>query len=297
MKSLKDKVLEASKVITTTKDPEQFIWDCLKLLGVYDDETSNDILVSGYCKEGDARKVFCDDNHIPVPRFRKIWSVLSETNQKAESTGTVEQKPADSLTQQLIQTLKPIGQYSDEELLKQYGPTCDKATEDELKSRSNGRYCIIFKDKFTVDVEKSLKLIREARRRDVPRTYKDDKKVHKVYYVGEFPEENSIQCPVSGDILFDGYSDSLGVKWEIPYEALQFIAVLNRNGITVNAITARDLQKEYKENGMDGLRMLYPKIATIYDELKEIGELPNLQCKVNSRTSAKRQDPFGNKRF
>lgn len=299
MKILKDKVVESSKVVSNIPESyagnaEKYIWDLLSNLGIYDDSVSNDILISGFCKEGDARKVFCDDAKIPVPRFRKIWSILSETNTKEP----IESKPTDSLTKQLIQTLKPIGQYTDEDLLKQYSPICDAAVENELLVRSNGRNCIIFKDKNTIDIENSLKLLREARRRDVPRTFKIGKTVQKVYKISEFPEEIYIKCPVTGCILFDNYSEKLGVNWEIPYEALQFIAVMTNERITVNAITARDLQKEYKENGIDGLRNLYPKISTIYDELKEIGDLPNLQTKLDSRSIGKIQDPFNlNKRF
>ena len=98
-----------------------------------------------------------------------------------------------------------------------------------------------------------------------------------------------------GQILFDGYSEKLGVNWEIPYEALQFIALLVKKGVAITAITARDLQKDFKENGMDGLRSLFPQIAVTYDELKEIGELPNLKTTLNSRDA--KLDPFGGKRY
>ena len=313
MSALADRIKKASKyfiptdskketpvgkgVIVTCDEEraEQAIWECLAKLGIYDDEISLELLMSEDCKEGDARAIFCDTGRLPVPRFRKIWSILKDgavAKQDKESTG--------GLTKELIDRITPIGQFSDKQLLEKYNPTCDMAVLTELKVRSELRPCIVFKDKESIDVELSLPLLREARRRDVPNVFKDGKQTRKVYRVGEFPEDTYTRCPVTGQILFDGYSEKLGVKWEIPYEALQFIALLVNQGVEITPLTARDLQREYLGDGtepasMDALRDLFPKIAVTYDELKEIGELPNLKTTLNSRDA--KLDPFGGKRY
>jgi len=296
MKTLTEKVADATQFINFAKDSkeaETFIWDCLNQLGIDKDDLSYELLMSNDCKEGDFRSIFCDKMKLAVPRFRRVWKILKAGSKEELAK---EQKQDGGLTKELIDSIVPVEQYSDTQLLEKYGATCDRRIETELKVRSEQRHCIVFKNKDEIDIELSLKLLREARRREVPSTYKDkSNKIHKVYRVGQFPEQLYTRCPVTGSILMEGYSDDLGVTWDVPEEALQFIAVASNEGVDINAITARDLQKEYKENGMDGLRSIFPKIATTYDDLKEIGELPNLQTRLSTRDAVK--DPFGSKRY
>jgi len=301
MKTLTQKVANAAQYINffdkeekPQEAKEQFIWDCLEQLGINNNEISYELLMSNDCKEGDFRTVFCDKMKLAVPRFRRVWRIL-----KAGSKEEVaKSKENNGLTQALIDRITPVEQYSDEQLLQKYGANCDSRVEIELKVRSEQRPCIVFNDNNEINISTSLKLLREARRRDVPTTYKDkESKVYKVYRVGEFPEQLYTRCPVTGAILFDGYSENLGVSWTLPMEAMQFIAVLVNEGVEVNAMIARDLQQEFTKNGMDGLRSVFPKIATTYDDLKEIGELPNLKARLSMRDAI--QDPMGSraKRF
>jgi hypothetical protein len=296
MKTLTEKVAEATQFINFAKDSkeaESFMWDCLNQLGINDDDLSYELLMSNDCKEGDFRTVFCDKMKLAVPRFRRIWKILKGGSK--ENLVKSGEKEID-LTQSLIDRITPIGQYSDKQLLDKYGVDCDLSVETELKVRSEQRCCIVFNEDDTINKEISLKLLREARRREIPSTYKDkSNKVYRVYRVGQFPEQIYTRCPVTGSILFDGYCDALGVSWDIPIEALQFIAVLVNEGVEVNALTARDLQKEFVKNGMDGLKSVFPKIATTFEELKEIGELPNLKARLSARDAV--QDPFGSKRY
>lgn len=289
MKTLIEKVEESVQFVPnkSAKDAKTFIWDCLEQLGITNDDIGHELLMSNDCKEGDFRQVFCDKMRLPVPRFRRIWRILKD--------GTVEEshKESEGLTKDVLNRITPIGQWSDEQLLEKYSPVCDRAVETELKARSELRPCIIFKfkSKDEIDVELSLKLLREARRREVPNVYKSEGKTYKVYRVGEFPEDTYTRCPVTGSLLFENYSEKIGVKWEMPYDALQFVALLVNNGVDVTAMVARELQKEYKDRGLDGLKDLFPKIGVQYEELKEINELPNLKATLNSRDA--KMDPFG----
>ena len=286
---MNEKVGESAQFVPnkSVKDSEMFIWDCLEQLGITNDDIGHELLMSSDCKEGDFRQVFCDKKYLPVPRFRRIWRIFRDGTDE-----NIHKEPSpEGLTKEVLARITPIGQWSDEQLLEKYSPICDRAVETELKARSEMRPCIIFKSKEEIDEILSLKLLREARRREVPNVYKADGKTYKVYRVGEFPENVYTRCPVTGSILFENYSEKIGVKWDMPYEALQFVALLVKNGVSVTPITARDLQKEFKDKGMDGLRDLFPKIAVQYDELKEIGELPNLKATLNSRDA--KMDPFG----
>lgn len=296
MSKLTEKVAKALPYVVfasnATETQEAFLFRCLKELGILDDEVSYDILMND-CKEGDARAVFCDKNGLPVPRFRKIWAILKEGSAE-ETSATVANDFG-----KLVDALKPVSQWTDEDLLSKYGVQCESAVETELKSRSKGNNCIVFlpkADGFVVDVKVSMALLKEARRRQVPASYHTGGKVYRVYPVGEFPEMVYIKCPVTGCDLFDGYSDKLGFKWEMDYDALVFIYLVAKSGVEITPMVARDLQKEWKANDIDGLRDMFPKVANEYDDLKEINELPSLKTRMSVREKSK-QDPFGNKRW
>ena len=295
MKMLPDKVQEASLALENvpmfpSDDVEgrvKFIWACLAELGVYNDVLSNDLLMSDDCKEGDARVVFCEKNRLPVPRFRRIWSILKE----GESKKSDKESASNQSLLKEFSKLVPIGQWSDEELLAKYDKNCVNDVIEELKKRSQGRPCMIYDTETGLLIkEVSLHLLRESRHKNTPSSYNADGKVFRVYCVGEFQNETFTICPVTGDALFNGYCEKLGVTWEFPMEALQFIALVSRSGVNINAITVRDLQKIFKEEGIDGLRKLFPKIAIEFDELKTINSLPNL---LRTSSSKGVKDPFG----
>ena len=281
MKTLAEKVAEAAQFVNFKEENQksEFIWDCLNQLGINDDDLSYELLMSNDSKEGDFRAVFCDKMKLALPRFRRIWRIL-----KAGSKEELKRESIGELTNEFINKIMPIEQYSDKQLLEHYGVICDSKIEVELKIRSNQRYCIIFEDAENINIELSLKLLRLARRKEVSTIYKDgNKRTYRVYRVGQFPEQKYTRCPVTGRILINNYSNELGITWDIPMEAMQFIAVMVNEGIDINSITANDLQQKYKEKGMDGLINLFPKIAIIYYSLKKIAELPNLQTKMSSR--------------
>lgn len=297
MKTLTEKVADAAQFINfydkedkPQEAKESFIWDCLEQLGINKDDMSHELLMSNDCKEGDFRTVFCDKMKLAVPRFRRVWRILKAGSKEEVAK---EQESQGGLTKELIEKITPVGQYSDKQLLEKYSPTCDSKIETELKTRSELRPCIVFKDnsKEEIDVELSAKLLREARRRETPNVYKNNGKVYKVYRIGEFPEQVYTRCPVTGHILFEGYSEQLGVTWEIPYDAMQFVALMVRSGIQVDAFTVAKIQEEYKKSGLDGLRNMFPKIASDFDELKNIDGLPNLKANLNAKEVV--QDPFG----
>ncbi|MEK6832526.1 MAG: hypothetical protein AABY32_00635 [Nanoarchaeota archaeon] len=119
---LNDKVVEAGKIIDICfKDEDlylytgkfdlidecQYVWFVLKELGVYvDDDDSHNILLSNECKEGDARRIFCEKGpksifledkitepaRIPIPRFKQIWKILKKPISSIPIDYTVEQR-------------------------------------------------------------------------------------------------------------------------------------------------------------------------------------------------------------
>ena len=313
---------------------EYFLYSGLKELGVTDDDIGLEILDSDSLKEGDARAIFCDRFKLPIARFRKVWEILKDGNIHKPAEAKAESSTAGM--KDLIAQITPVGSLSDEQLLEKYGPDCDRRVETELKVRSNQRPCIVFNrdSKEEIDLVLSKKLLQQARRHEVPGVYKNDGVTYKVWLVGEFPQSVYTRCPVTGSILMDGYSEKFGFEWKMPYEALQFIALLVKNGIRIDVITAKQLQDEYlnavkqssevssedvikaigtlKKSGGSGtfsmgmvnefalnaLKALFPKVAVEYDDLKAINDLPNLNATLTSKdvSREKKSDPFG-KRF
>lgn len=275
-------------------DPSKLIWDALRELGIFDDEESYAILMSSDCKEGDARAIFCDKMGMPVPRFRKIWGILKEGGK--EETATTTNVVSD--LKGVIETIRPIGQLSNKELLQRYKDNPDdNASEEELKKRSNGSNCIAF-DKEEIDVELSASLLARAKRGvQIPTVMNTKGKIYRIRPVGKFPHEVYDVCPVTGAVLFENYSEGLGVSWRISLEAKQFVWLMNDQGIKIDAFVANNIQSLYEKDGMDGLRMQYPKIAELFDNLASIGDLPSLKTNLTTKES-KNLDPFrGNRKF
>jgi hypothetical protein len=287
--TLKEKIAKAATYVVKSDDPTAFIWQCLNELGIYDDEISLEILNS--CKEGDARAVFCEKNSQPVPRFRKIWEIIN---------GETEEEKAHNLDdlKAIVQGNKHIGQYSNKDLLTRFSENPeDTVAEEELRKRSKGGNCIVF-DNDVVNVSMSAHYISEASRgRNVPSVLKKDNKIYHVYPVGQFPNKTYDVCPVTGDILFDGYSEKIGISWDAPLECLQFVWLMNDQGMKVDPVLAKTVQDMYiKDDSLDELKLTFIKVGELFDELKSTGDLPSLKAKLDTR-SAKKADPFGgNKR-
>jgi len=301
--TLASKVEQASKYVLILNhdepidNPSQVIWDGLRLLGVFDDDVSYELLMSSDCREGDARAIFCDQMNMPVPRFKRVWGILTEGG-KEETPVSATPSSSTSELKDVLDVMRPVGQLSNKELLTRYKDNPDdSAVEKELADRSKGGNCIAFlKEEIDVDVSASL-LAKAKRGIKVPTVLNKDGKIYRVRPVGKFPNETYDICPVTGAVLFDGYSEELGVTWEVPIEARQFVWLMNDQGIRIDAFVANNIQTLYNDKGLDGLKLQYPKVSALFDDLADVGELPTLKTNLTTKES-KRLDPFrGNRKF
>ena len=300
--TLADKVEEASKYALLLnhdkpfEHPRKIIWEGLSKLGIFNDEISYEILMSPSCKEGDARAIFCDEMGMPVPRFRKIWKILKD-DEKEESSEFQDPNLNDTM-HEIVKTLRHVGQLSNKELLESYKENPNNSVvESELQKRSKDGNCIaFFKDE--IDVDLSTSLIAKAKRGiKVPIILNKNGKIYRIRPVGKFPNEICDICPVTGAILFDDYSEKLGVTWDIPLEVRKFVWLMNDQGVHIDAFVANNIQELYKNKGFDTLKSQYPKIAELFDDLSDINGLPTLKTLLSTEES-KNIDPFrGNRRF
>jgi len=292
-----DEVVESSDVDLAKK----WVWSRLEKLGIYEDEESNDILISDDCQEGDARRYFCENGepNLPIARFKRVWTILKGS--KIEEKKKTSQPNSD--IKDLISAVRPIGQFSDDELLAKYGLECAEDVVGELSKRAHGRNFIVFEDKThgVIDQKLSKRFLKIARHKDTPPQIIIEDKYYKLYKVGQFPNAMYEECPLHhGVLLTEGYCDQCQISWSsVREKERSFIRVIKNEG---DAPTSRmDIQKLVTEasgdNGIIELKRFYPVIASIFEELGEEGRLPSL--KVRSSESCGVQDPFsqGKKRY
>jgi len=268
------------------EDSEKFLEEVLLKMGVDDSQIGIEILTSNNTSISDFENaikkcnIFLAEsniNEIPSPRLKFAWSCLSKQKEEKQS------KVYEDSIQTIVKTLKPIGQWSDIELLEAYNKDAQIDIEEQLKIRSRGRYCIIFFDDNTVDAENSLYMLRKARYQDTPSTFMISNVMKQVFKVGEFPLDVFFECPIHNNVLLiDGYCEECGMVYNtINIERLIFIRLIKEN-TTIEPRLFRDfdLDKLFKE---------YPKIAIKFKELKEEDKLPSLKRRVSK---SRETDPF-----
>jgi len=287
-----------------------FVWEHLERLGISkDNEASHSLIAEGFCKEGDARKVFCEGDPpvIPVPWFRKIWAVLSDgqpTSTEIASVRSHNVNDIDKLAQIMVDQ-RPASQWRDEDLIKAYSPDCSSEIIDEFAKRTNGVAVIAFENESagTVDVEITMELLRQSRRRSLPKIYKKDGKVYKLHVVGDFPSEIYEESPlVPGTLLFYGNCDVCGMDFTgVSKEARQFLRIAYDEGVTPKNSDRMAMLGliSVAKIGIEELKRIFPEVGIIYDVLAKTDGLPSLK-NINSKSNGTvNSDPFGkgNKKF
>jgi len=208
---------------------------------------------------------------IPRPRLMFAFTTLKETQKK--ETHVLE----------ALAAMKPIGQWTDLELLEKYNKDCSPEIEEELIKRSKNRPTIIFDGLGTVDVENSLYMLRKARHQETPATMLVLGITKQVYRIGEFPLDMFYECPVHSHILLvDGYCEECGTKWDVnDYERNVFLRLITQS--------EKIDYRFYREKKTDELISSFPKIFLKFNEMKEEDTLPKLKRKISKTHQG---DPF-----
>jgi len=283
--NLSSRISAASEILDSYFPAKQILTDTLAFMGIDDTKVGLSVLDAKTTTYEDfvtALKTISDGNEfpsvqsivnkpVPEPRLRLAWSKLQisghDTDQKESN-------------QDIISALRPIGQWTDEELLAKYNRDCPVEIEEELSKRAKGRPCIIF-DGEIVCIELSVYMLRQARRRETPTTYAKDGNFYSVYKVGDFPLNILHECPVHSSILLvDGYCEECGYKWEdLDDEKLILIRLISESEKLRKPEIHTHAKMSFKE-----LSVMYPKITQRFNDLKEEDRLPRLKRRIsNSR--------------
>lgn len=235
---------------------------------------------------------------VKISRFKAGWAIL-----KGRGAKITETRDSDTISD-LVKSFKPLSQYSDKELLSQYGPDCSSEIVDQLKKRSYDRPFVIYlEDGLTMDEVNTLEMLRLSRRQETKTTHVVNKKLEngsytnrpvRVYQAGEFPclwlEESPIHSNV---ILVDGYCDKCQISWKKVKDKDRVIvrvaAMVNALSMHLSAI--HDLATRIIAEDSAEFILNIPAVKMLYQELEENGRLPVLR-KRPSTSSSGVKDPF-----
>ena len=296
---LVERIQAASKVMRIT---DKDVCDRLKLLGIiWTEDDALDLLLSETTTEEDALKVFAG---IPIARFRAGWALLK--GRKTETQGD----PTGEKSESILKALRPVDQWSDEDLVNAYDQNCSTKIFAELRERSKNRRFVAFDDENgRCSKEVTLQLLRMARRQPIGTTWADDQfgqfhpatgKTYHIYPAGEFPMPLVEECPLHDDIiLVDGYCEKCMESWKGVTHPDRILARLTKPYVGdswQNAMWISDLIKKLKacvgnSNLNDNPLFSVKKAVIDYRELKEENRLPVLTRKL-SQTRHGKSDPF-----
>jgi len=225
---------------------------------------------------GATAKIHVEGDVIPVPRLKLAWASLQPPKPEPITT-------ANSDFASLAKTLRPIGQWSDLELLEVYGKESPAEVEEQLRKRSKARNCIIFFDDGTVDSENSLYMLRKARYQDTPSTFEIKGETKQVFKVGEFPLEVFYECPIHSNVLLvDGYCEECGITHDIKNpKKLALLRIISNN--------TSDPARTYRELSFEQLAKEFPKAFVRYKDLEAEDKLPSLKRRISKSRDS---DPF-----
>jgi len=202
--------------------------------------------------------------------------------------------------------IRPVAQWSDNELIDAYGVDCNMDVVDELNRRSRGMAFVFFTDETgkTVSKEETLRFLRSARNHvSPPANYKSGKKVLRLYRAGEFPTAIQELCPIHRSIsLFDSYCDQCKDEWTgVSIESRQFVAMIANAGYTFKKKSEFAALVELAKKGIEALAEEYPDVDDMFKRASETGNRPVLLVRSSSVAPGK-ADPVapskgGNRRF
>lgn len=294
------RIAQAAKVMGISV---QCMWAHLGALGVENNPDGQSILDAETTQEGDARAIMVEGKGmypvggvqpdvVKIARFKAGWAVLKG------KAGMLETAPSGGVTSLdvagIVNAIRPVAQYSDEELLAKYDGNCSTEVMDALKTRGNNRSFIVFKRNGEIDATVSLRLLRKARREETPSTFMVDGALVHTHRVGEFPMNFTDECPLNPDYtLVEDFCEPCGNTWEGIKHEDRVIVRVARDLDAIDYHSLHGVQNIIEKTRREGAGWILaiPAVKFAYEELKEDGKLPILRRRV-SKSHDSKSDPF-----
>lgn len=154
-----------------------------------------------------------------------------------------------------------------------------------LQEVSKGQPFIVYSQGRTIDVESTVKLLKELRDFGPRETYEVNGEIKEIYAVGELPDNYADENPLypNRPLRPDGYCDQLNRSWEgVPLRVRQLIRlVLQVEGLTISGSDGRErahnlMDLALETDAFNSLRKRYHKAAVEFDKLAKTNKLPPL---------------------
>lgn len=206
----------------------------------------------------------------------------------------------------IAQAIKPMQQWDDKSLLENFIETRSQESIDELDRRAKHQKFVVLKDPATknlkkyepgeeeIDLEMTLKLLRDTRKRVVPGVIPSKDGFTVVYRITELNIEDRIVelCPICGEATYLGYCSKCALNFSIIGEDEKAYVKLISETETFKKDVYSDRKAVFASasKGLADLKITWPSLIQKFEELKLTGNLPKLKI-IGSRPD-KVQDPF-----
>jgi hypothetical protein len=201
---------------------------------------------------------------------------------------------SESSLEKILNSTKPIANWSDAEVLNSYMESESQELEYELNKRSKGRRFVVLTKTNTIDVDATLLMLKRARKEEIPAVYKTpDNDIIRIYRIEEYHPENreryvSPLRPQS--ILFDGYCADCGLNFsKVGNKERQFMRLVYES-TGKQSKNAEIFLLQEAEKGLNNLFATYPELVSVWEKKDRTDSLPKLI--VYESPTAKVSDPF-----
>lgn len=234
-----------------------------------------------------------------LPHKTKLALKMVFGNQPSKPT-TTEPKSETSILSQLLQSSRPIQQWSDEELLRSYIEKDQEEYEFELNKRAKGRRFIVLSNRETdeIDVVASLGMLKRARKEEIPSFYvtADNVSIH-VYRIEDYHRDNRIrsESPLRpGVALFDDFCPVSNISFAgVSMAARRLLRLIREVEGEMPKRDEKHLVEIAREHNVDGLLREYPELTDTYMRKVASDTLPTLKLVENvASTYTVKSDPF-----
>jgi hypothetical protein len=292
-----------SKAAQTLEIPLTSLTDILLKAGVPDDDIGYKLLKAKTTTEtylADLlRKGFPDTADLKVFAAASIL----KGNDPFEEESIKEIKDAPTIILEALTANRTPAQMKDQELLELYAKDRDYEIEQELHKRARFKRFIVLvpgkgaqsPGKEVIDIDKSLDLLKKARKMEIPQVASFDGKILQVFRITELnPEDRKTElCPICGKPLFQGYCQDCGLDFGgIGMDERSYIRlVTKKETFNVSSFSDRRAIHASATKGLEDLKLTWPSVAPEFDDLKVSNNLPQLVI-MKPVLSEKKKDPF-----
>jgi hypothetical protein len=302
MSTLTPRIAKAAQFLGVTPEVLTAI---LNAGGISNDDLGKEILDAEYTTTEILKGIFFSQagelKDLPVLRISAAINTLKTSDKAPVAALPPVTDTVASTVLAALQANKRPAEMKDRELLEAFIQDRDPEVEQELAKRANNRRFIVLvpgkyePGKEVIDVEKSLQLLKMARKNEVPTMAPFEGTVLQVYRITELnPEERKTEiCPFCGQALFQGYCE----KCELDFggigmdERAYLKLITDKPSFKCESHSDRKAAHASAIKGLEDLKKTWPSVVQEFEDKKLTNTLPQLVF-MKPTPSTRKMDPF-----